>query len=140
MWAAAENTVIIIGASMPCLHKLLIEILFKKAPASTNHTSSNDLDIRTARKPTFLEAVYASHKTLRPGAKIPMTPVMEVFLGGNRASQNGILVIQQFTVIKQGEKGSRGRDAKNKFGIDGSLPSRSRLMVHLGQHGTIYLR
>jgi len=76
MWAAAENTVIIIGASIPFLHKLLIEILFKKAPASSNHTSSNDLDIRTARKTIFLEAVYASHKTLRPGAKIPTTPVM----------------------------------------------------------------
>ncbi len=115
MWAAAETTVIIIGASIPFLRKLLREAFFKKTPASEGYVNSHDLDQWASHKTDVSSSTVAKPRDLEGGSHDSDDTSDKSILGEAKAHQAGILVTQQFTITRHGDTGAGKPDPNSKL-------------------------
>ncbi|KAH8901087.1 hypothetical protein GQ53DRAFT_835043 [Thozetella sp. PMI_491] len=108
MWAAAETMVIIIGASLPFLRKLIREIFFKKGSSSAVYATSHNLDGWNPQKTAITGGTSSKPEDLEATSGDSDDTSDKSILGDVKAGQNGILVTQHFAVTRHGNS----RDGK----------------------------
>ena len=115
MWAAAETTVIIIGASIPFLRKLLRDVFFRK-PKPVAKAHSQDMNSWNAQKTSISAARAGRGKPLDTEISRSDDMSDRSILGDDAKeshSPTGIVVTQKFS-IKHIEAAGKKPDPNSK--------------------------